>query len=171
MMRRPWQDYAEWTCKAIAAFVGSFVGITFLDRLALGPLSEALLWPPYVILFYWLVIRDIHFKRPQAAAPQVASVQVTFDLKSGKVGSKAERANVHRFTEKLEEALTRSNVGHFDGDEFGEGKCTLFMYGQDPEAIYSVVEPLVREAEFLRGATVELFVPGQTRATRTEVVA
>ena len=169
MTRRTWQDHAEWSCKTIAAFVGSFVGVTLLDRLALGTLAEALFWPPYVIWCYWLVIRDIHFSRPQVAAPQVASVQVTFELADGKFGSKAERSRIHRFTDKLDEALTKSKVGHFDGDEFGEGKCTLFMYGQDPEAIYRVIEPFVREQQFLRGATVELFTPGQTQAARTEV--
>lgn len=127
-------------------------------------------WPLYATLAYWLVIREIYFTRPVPVTIPTASVRVSFALDDPKFGSRSERQRIHRFTAKLDAALATARVGEYDGDEFGEGECILFMYGPDPEAIYRTIEPVLRKSTFLQGAKVALFAPGSATAMRTEVL-
>lgn len=170
MIRTTWHDYAEWACKAAFALVFSYGGVALVERFHLGEFGQTVFWPVYAVLVYWLVLREIHFTRPKPAAVPLARVNVRFALGDPKFGSKSERQRIHRFADKLDAALVAARVGEYDGDEFGEGECVLFMYGPDADAIYKAVEPVLREAPFLQGATVELFAPGAQVALKTEVL-
>jgi hypothetical protein len=170
MKRTTWHDYAEWICSVIVAFAASFVGVALVQRFHLGEIGQTVFWPLYATLTYWLVIREIYFVRPEPLRIPMASVRVRFALDDPKFGSNSERLRLHRFTDKLDEVLAAARVGEYDGDEFGEGECTLFMYGPDPEAIYRAIEPVLRKSSFLLGAKVELFAPGSAIAIRTEVL-
>lgn len=168
--RTTWHDYAEWGCKIATAFLASFAGVALMERFRLGDFGQTLFWPIYATLIYWVVIRDIHFKRPKVAEIPKASVLVRLALEDSQFGTTAERQRIHRFTDKLAEALSASGVGDYDGDEFGEGECVLFMYGPDADAMYRTIDPILRKASFLRGAKVELFGPGAQVPLRTEVL-
>jgi hypothetical protein len=61
--------------------------------------------------------------------------------------------------DQLVEAIEQAGVGEYDGDEFGPGEVTLFMYGPDAEALYRVVEPVLREYPLSQNARV-LIRPG-----------
>lgn len=165
-----WQDYAEWTCKAVAAFALSYGGLAIVERFGFGDVGQTFFWPSYAVLVYWTVIRDIHIRRPKPAVVPQASVRVRFKLEESTFGSNAERERVHSFGSKLDAALAAAGVGAYDGDEFGEGECVLFMYGPDAEAIYRTIAPLLHEESFLRGGTVELFSQGAQVALRTEML-
>jgi hypothetical protein len=41
-------------------------------------------------------------------------------------------------------------VGEFDGEESGEGRCVLFMYGPDADRLFAVVEPILKAAPLPR---------------------
>lgn len=168
MNRSTWHLYAELACKSAAAFVFSFAGVALVERLRLENVGQTVFWPVYASLAYWLVIRDIRFKRPQAEPVPQACIRVRFALDDSKFGAKSERERIYRFTDKLNAALVAAGTGKYDGDEFGEGECMLFMYGTDAEAIYRTVSPLLSRASFLHGAKVELFGPGSQVALRTE---
>jgi len=51
----------------------------------------------------------------------------------------------------LDQMIRSSGAGEFDGDEFGEGACTLFMYGPDADLLFRAVEPALRSSPLVRG--------------------
>src|SRR4051812_28496827 len=46
----------------------------------------------------------------------------------------------------LIEAIDRARVGEFDGNEIGPDEAVLYMYGADGDALWAVVEPVLRAA-------------------------
>ena len=73
------------------------------------------------------------------------------NLSDDAFGTEEERESIHELSRRLEEQINAQEVGEFDGDEFGEGHCTLFMYGPDADALYSVIEPILRESALSMG--------------------
>lgn len=81
-------------------------------------------------------------------------IAVYFKLSSGEYGTQEERDSIHRFTDRLTEIIAKSNMGIFDGDEFGNGEGGLFMYGGNADQLFDVVEPFLRTWEQLKGGYV-----------------
>jgi len=79
------------------------------------------------------------------------SVIVHIKLSGGEHGSEEERDSVHRMTDRLAEVIAIAKAGEFDGDEFGGGECTLYMYGPDANRIFSLIFPLLKDWEPLKG--------------------
>ncbi len=73
-----------------------------------------------------------------------------FPLQHGAFGSTAERDAAHQFADHLDDALSASGVGEYDGDEYGEGQGCLFMTGPDAQRMFAVVEPLLRAWPVMR---------------------
>jgi hypothetical protein len=53
--------------------------------------------------------------------------------------------------DQLERAIEQVGVGEFDGDDFGEGECILYMYGPNADALFAVVEPVLRASPLSLG--------------------
>ncbi|MCJ0975642.1 hypothetical protein MST27_19930 [Pseudomonas sp. PS1] len=58
----------------------------------------------------------------------------------------------------LESAIESAGVGGFDGDEIAVDLSDgyLYMYGPDANAVYAVVEPILKSASFMKSAQVTL---------------
>ena len=41
-----------------------------------------------------------------------------------------------------------------DGNEIGEGECTLFMYGPDADLLFAAIEPRLRASRMTKGGSV-----------------
>lgn len=58
--------------------------------------------------------------------------------------------------EQLEEAINLSGTGEFDGNEVAvdgsDGR--LYMYGPNADKLFDVIVPILRTADFMRGAQV-----------------
>ncbi len=50
------------------------------------------------------------------------------------------------------EALERSGVGEFDGNEIGPDGATLYMYGPDADSLWAAIEDAVRSGPFGEGS-------------------
>jgi hypothetical protein len=170
MNRFEWQDFAEWGFRIFLGLSASGAGIMFVEKFGLGFLAQTFFWPIYTVLVYWLVIREIYFKRKTKPVQPLASVRVRFSLEDAGFGTSSERKSIHRFTDRLEVALAETGIARYDGDEFGEGECTLFMYGSNPEAVYEAALPTLKKASFLSGAKVELRAPGASIPFRVETL-
>jgi len=72
------------------------------------------------------------------------AVIVTIRLCSGEMGDERERRHILELEHRLSEAIERSSTGELDGDEFGGGTCTIYMYGPSAEELYSVISPILR---------------------------
>jgi hypothetical protein len=59
---------------------------------------------------------------------------------SEEFGSEEEREAIGELCEALEDAVESQNVGEFDGDEFGGGQCTLYMYGPSADRLFQAIQ-------------------------------
>lgn len=66
-------------------------------------------------------------------------------------GSEREREAVTDLAGELQHAIDKYGVGEFDGEEFGGGRCLLYMYGPDADRLFGVVEPILKAAPLSRG--------------------
>jgi hypothetical protein len=58
---------------------------------------------------------------------------------------------------RLEEVISGGkNLGEYDGNEFRPKEVVLFMYGPDAEALFSAIEPTLRDYPLCRGARVQI---------------
>ncbi len=53
--------------------------------------------------------------------------------------------------EQMAEAIENAAAGEFDGDEFGEGECVLYMYGPDADRLFAAIEPLLKSCPLAFG--------------------
>ena len=60
------------------------------------------------------------------------------------MGDKDERRRILELEHQLSEAIEKSSAGELDGDEFGGGTCTIYMYSSSAEELYSVISPILR---------------------------
>ncbi len=57
----------------------------------------------------------------------------------------------HALEDELLEAIELAGVGEFDGDEFGGGECTLYMYGPDADRLFDAVRSILRSSSLSAG--------------------
>ena len=74
------------------------------------------------------------------------AVLVYLKLSDDEFGTAEERNQNHELSDLLKTAIETKNAGEFDGDEFGDGQCTLFMYGPNADALFQAVEPILRDS-------------------------
>jgi hypothetical protein len=66
---------------------------------------------------------------------------------SGKgIGEKDEDLVCQQIEDDLEGEIDRAGVGEMDGNEIGEGECTLFMYGPDADKLFAAIAPRARSS-------------------------
>jgi hypothetical protein len=75
-------------------------------------------------------------------------------LPEDSVGSGREREAVADLADELQRAIEELGVGEFDGEEFGERRCVLYMYGRDADQLFEVAEPILKAASLARGGFV-----------------
>src|ERR1044071_6456388 len=83
-------------------------------------------------------------------------VVVHLRLGNPALGPAGERPALGRLADQLAAAVEDAGVGEYDGDEYGGGECLLFFAGRDAEAMFAVLQPLLRAHPRGRGATVQL---------------
>jgi hypothetical protein len=58
--------------------------------------------------------------------------------------------------DKIEAAIKRSNVGEYDGHEIATDGSDgiLYMYGPSADRLFEIVEPILKQTDFMQGAVV-----------------
>ena len=79
------------------------------------------------------------------------AVVVYLKLSDGGFGSTEEHDQIHELSDQLEAAIESNHAGEFDGDEFGDGQCALFMYGPDADALFGAIESILRDSPLNSG--------------------
>lgn len=112
-----------------------------------------------VVMFAWLA--NDRKSAQQAAVPRAQSgnapdqgVLVHLRLSDSKFGSEADLAAIHRLEYELQTAIDRARVGEFDGNEIGEGKCVLYMYGPDADKLFTAIESVLRTSAIAKAGWV-----------------
>lgn len=55
-----------------------------------------------------------------------------------------EEWDVNAIEDQLIEAIEKAAVGEFDGNLIGPGEVVLYAYGPDADALFAVMEPILR---------------------------
>jgi hypothetical protein len=110
--------------------------------------------------------KESRMKRPEHA------VLIYIKLSDDKMGNEKERKDCQALEERMETSIKTKQAGEFDGDEWGEGFCRLFMYGPDADALFNAVETDLRAAPLLAGSyAIKRYGPaGDTKARETRIV-
>ena len=74
---------------------------------------------------------------------------------AGTSPTEAEMAISHALQDELIEAVEASRSGMLDGDEWGGGECTIYMYGRNADTLWTTIEPVMQRHVFPRGSYVE----------------
>lgn len=82
------------------------------------------------------------------------AVLVHIVLSDNDVGTHDERQEIFALGRALEVAVEEANLGEYDGEEFTDGRCILFMYGLDANELYATIEPTLRASPLVRGGWV-----------------
>lgn len=72
-------------------------------------------------------------------------------LSDADYGTEDEREALFILEDRLAHAIGRARAGEFDGNEFGGGECTLYMYGPDADALYNAIVPVLQMHPLARG--------------------
>ncbi len=60
-------------------------------------------------------------------------------------GEHDEREDIFSLEDDMSRAIDAAHAGEFDGNEFGEGFCTLYMYGQSAARLWEAVAPVLKK--------------------------
>ena len=96
--------------------------------------------------------RDRIAQQPASTGKKLPEQAVLIHLKlsNQKFGTRDEMDAIHALSHKLEELIKARHLGEFDGDEFGQGECTLYMYGPNADALFAGIEPLLRASSLTK---------------------
>jgi hypothetical protein len=85
---------------------------------------------------------------PARAEEQAVIVQFHYGL--------SDLGPLHDLEDKLSAAIKSARVGEFDGDEVATDGSNgrLYMYGPSADAIFEAVGPILKAADFMKGAEV-----------------
>jgi hypothetical protein len=75
-------------------------------------------------------------------------------LLEGPFGSQREREVIASLADALCLAIDEHGAGEFDGEEFGGGRCVIYMYGPNADRLFEVVEPILKAVPMARGGFV-----------------
>ncbi|MFZ4572923.1 MAG: hypothetical protein ACOYN0_00915 [Phycisphaerales bacterium] len=86
----------------------------------------------------------------QGSEEHAVIVRVTLE---GEMPTDEELERFVAIQERLAEAINAAGSGEFDGDEWGEGVCTIYMYGPDADALWESVMKVLEREPFRAGST------------------
>jgi hypothetical protein len=79
------------------------------------------------------------------------AVIVHLRLSDDHFGSSGERQTLYVLQGEMAKAIEQADAGEFDGDEFGEGECVLYMYGPKADRLFAAIEPVLKSSPFASG--------------------
>jgi len=82
------------------------------------------------------------------------AVLIRIRLSDDSFGMEGERSRIVALEAEIERTLEKAAAGELDGDEFGEGQCTIYLYGSDADQLADVVLPLLANFKVLPGSSV-----------------
>lgn len=86
----------------------------------------------------------------QLAEDQALLIKIRLEQEG--FGSSEERASLLPLTEQLISAI--AGIGEFDGEEWGEGLCTFYVYGASADQLFDAVSPVLRAYPIRKGSRI-----------------
>ena len=70
------------------------------------------------------------------------------------IGRAQERLDLETLGDELADLLLDTDVGEYDGCEYGGGRFTRYFCGKDVDRLFATLQPALKRSARLRGATV-----------------
>lgn len=81
-------------------------------------------------------------------------VKIYIPLSDKLSGTAEERERIYQLEDEISDVVDSEHLGEFDGNEFGEGVCTLYLYGRNADALFSGIEPVLKKSALCADATI-----------------
>jgi hypothetical protein len=104
---------------------------------------KPILFALLVVLLAFLAFRLSKSPHTAVAAEEQAVI-VKLKLASGPKGKEDELNRIAKLEDELAHAIEKSSSGDLDGDEFGDGFCTIYLYGPSAERLFASVQPMLK---------------------------
>jgi hypothetical protein len=91
---------------------------------------------------------------PVAPSDEEQALIITVKLRSGLMGDGEERERMFAVQGEISAAIKESGAGMLDGDEFGGGTCTIYLYGPNADRLYSLAQPILQKFDPPEGSYV-----------------
>lgn len=72
-------------------------------------------------------------------------LEIIGKLSDKNVGSSKEQKLAHDIANDIDVILKEQGVGEYDGDEFGNGRVSLFYFSNTPLELLLLIKPLIKE--------------------------
>jgi hypothetical protein len=116
-------------------------------------MTTRLIVPCLVFVAILLVLSYTPFRSSRVVeAADEQAVIVKIRLTSGDMGNPEERKRIAGLEEQLAAAIKEAGEGDFDGDEFGNGFCTIYMYSPSADRLFTVVQPVLKKFQAPTGS-------------------
>jgi hypothetical protein len=92
----------------------------------------------------------------QSATTYDSEIELTLELTGSDFGTAPERQKILQLKHRLEQVLAEGPLGEIDGEEFGDGECTIFIQTNSPPEVTNVIQT------FLRSEGIERYTLGTT---------
>ena len=86
--------------------------------------------------------KPLEAKQEKSRAEQ--AVLVYIKLSDNEHGTHEERESIFKLESELEKKIDLASLGEYDGNEFGDGFVTLYMYGPDANRLFDAVIETIR---------------------------
>ena len=100
----------------------------------------------YTLLVLALVSAVSGTLKPRTTIRAVEEQAVILKLKldPSQMDTKEGKQRIHDLEDRMEASIKRSAAGEVDGDEYGDGYCTIYMYGPSADALFRAIEDALR---------------------------
>jgi len=86
------------------------------------------------------------------------AVIINITLSDHKFGSADDRFVISQLEDKISSALEEADFGELDGDEYGGGECTIYIYGPDADRLFAIIRPfLASELKAYKGYAIKQY--------------
>ena len=86
--------------------------------------------------------------------PAEHAVTINIKLTGKSFEDESERVSIEVLEQKITRALENISFAELDGDEFGQGECSIFLYGQDADKLFEAIHPLLDTWNLFKGGSV-----------------
>ena len=79
-------------------------------------------------------------------------LKIVYDAGGEGLPDNATTESLHALQDRLFKAILNASAGELDGDEFGDGTCTIYCYGPNADRLWEAVAPVLETEHFPQGS-------------------
>lgn len=85
------------------------------------------------------------FRKNKSTIAKVEQAVIVSVYLDSEFGTNEEQEAISSLSTHAESLITNTDVGEYDGNDFGNSICTLYFYGESAEALFITIQPVLKE--------------------------